>query len=202
VSKSKKYIKTQNEILDVAWDLISEKGADVSIAEIAKAAGLSRQSVYLHFGSRGNLLVALVRRADVRFDIKDDFFNSFKISGPQDRLEGAISVWLDFVPKIYPVAKDLIRLRATDKDASLAWEDRMEELKEWLLVLTTTLEKDDVLQDHWTSKDACCFLWAGFSVQMWGLLVYECGWSEEKTRDHIRMSLVRSLLKSPFNGDN
>lgn len=45
--------RTRAEILDSAWTLISQRGADVSLAEIAKAAKISRQSVYDHFGSRG-----------------------------------------------------------------------------------------------------------------------------------------------------
>ena len=36
------------------------------MAEIAKAAGVSRQAVYLHFGTRGGMLMALVKRADRR----------------------------------------------------------------------------------------------------------------------------------------
>lgn len=196
VSRNKRRRKTQTEILDVAWDLISENGADVSIAEIAKSAGISRQSVYLHFGTRGGLLVALVRRADDRFDIKRNLFAAFELKDPYRRLETTISVWFDFVPRIYPVAKDLIRLRETDQDASLAWEDRMAELRSWLLLLTRSLEADGVLDPQWDAADACAYLWAGFSVQMWGLLVYDCGWKPEKAEHKIRSSLMAALMGS------
>ncbi|MDG1826246.1 MAG: TetR/AcrR family transcriptional regulator, partial [Henriciella sp.] len=63
--------------MDSAWDLVAKEGADVSLATIAKAAGISRQSIYDHFGSRGGMLIALVRRADDRLSIKDGLFNAF-----------------------------------------------------------------------------------------------------------------------------
>lgn len=197
MSSNERRQKTQAEILDAAWDLISESGADVSIAEIARSAGISRQSVYLHFGTRGGLLVALVRRADDRFDIRRNLFAAFELKDPYRRLETTISVWLEFVPKIYPVAKDLIRLRETDQDASLAWEDRMAELRGWLLVMTRSLEADGVLAPQWDAADACAYLWAGFSVQTWGLLVHDCGWQPAKAEQKIRSSLIVTLLGSP-----
>jgi AcrR family transcriptional regulator len=197
VSRTKKHQKTREEILDSAWDLISRNGADASIAEIAVSAGISRQSVYLHFGTRGGLLVALVRRADERFSIKDDLFRAMETPNPRARLSAVISVWLEFVPRIYPVAKDLIRLRATDKDAFCAWEDRMGELKLWLTQLTRSLMADGALADGWTASDASDYLWAGSSVQMWGLLVEECGWAPDRAAHKIRAALVHELMDAP-----
>ncbi len=194
MSSSRKYENTRAELLDVAWDLISEKGADVSIADIGRAAGISRQSVYLHFGTRGGLLIALVRRADERYDIKHNLFSAFELADPAARLDRTISVWLEFIPKIYPVAKDLIRLRETDPDAAAAWEDRMAELRSWLLVLTKSLKTDGSLKPDWTASDACDYLWATFSVQTWGLLVHDCGWNPEKAGLVIRSSLVEVLI--------
>lgn len=194
MSSIRKHKNAQAQILDVAWDLISERGADVSIADIGKAAGISRQAVYLHFGSRGGLLVALVRRADDRFEIKERLFAAFDTAEPRQRLDRTIAVWLDFVPKIYPVAKDLIRLRDTDPDAAAAWEDRMADLRSWLLILTTSLNADGVLKDRWTEREACEYLWAAFSVQMWGLLVSDCGWAPEKAGTAITSSLADALI--------
>ena len=57
----------QVKILAAARTLIQETGgADVTMAQIAKAAGLSRQTIYLQFEDRGALLMALARFADDR----------------------------------------------------------------------------------------------------------------------------------------
>ncbi|CTQ54934.1 HTH-type transcriptional repressor BepR [Roseibium album] len=186
--------RTRTEILDCAWDLISEKGAEVSLAEIGKAASISRQSVYDHFGSRGGLILALVRRADDRLDIKARFHAAFDYAEPEKRLEATIEVWIHFVQEIYPVATDLIRLRSTDEAASVAWEDRMSELRQWLLELTASLERDGALQAVWSAKTASEYLWAAFSVQSWGLLTQDCGWSEIEAKETMTRTIRQALL--------
>lgn len=187
--------RTRAEILDSAWDLISRRGADVSLADIAKAAGISRQSVYDHFGSRGGMILALVRRTDERLDIKARFDVAFAEEDPVRRLETTIEVWIRFVQEIYPVASDLIRLRSTDADASAAWEDRMSELRGWLLDLTGSLERDGALQGAWSAREAADYLWASFSVQSWGLLTRDCGWPEERALEVMKRSIRQALLR-------
>lgn len=186
--------KTKEELLDIAWDLISEHGADISVARIAAAAGVSRQTIYLHFGSRGGMLVALVRRADERFEIKEKFDAALLQTSPAERLTATLAAWLDFVPRIYPVAKDLIRLRETDPEAAAAWQDRMTDLRRWLLDLMVSLQRDSALSTGWTPKRASEFFWAQTSVQAWGLLRKECGWSENAISERMMESLTEALL--------
>lgn len=188
--------RTRTEILDAAWDMISVHGADVSVSHIAKAVGISRQTVYLHFGSRGGLLVALVRRADQRFEIKELFESALALQDPEARLAKTLQVWLAFVPKIYPVAKDLIRLRETDQEAAAAWEDRMTDLRAWLLRLMQSLREDGALEEQWTPEQAGDFFWAQTSVQAWGLLHRECGWSEKLIAEKLQQALVGGLLRA------
>src|SRR5213076_2188762 len=50
-------------ILGVAQDVFADKGYyDASIDEIAARAGIAKGTVYLHFASKEDLLVALVER--------------------------------------------------------------------------------------------------------------------------------------------
>ena len=192
---SKRQGRTREEILDAAWALVSEKGAEVSIADIAKAAGISRQSDYLHFGTGGGLLMALVRRADDRFEIKERLFACFDIADPQERLQASIRVWIDFVLKIHPVAKDLVRLRETDQDAAAAWEDRMSDLRDWLTILIQSLKSDNALSDDWSIQEASEYLWASFSVQMWSLLTLDCQWSSDRAETVLVRTITKTLLK-------
>ncbi len=187
--------KTRAEILDAAWKLISEQGAGVAVSEIAKAVGVSRQTIYLHFGSRGGLLVALVRRADERLEIKEQFDAALILREPRERLARTLQAWLSFVPKVFPVAKDLVRLRETDTEAAVAWADRMDELQEWLLNLMLSLHRDGALKDHWTPEHASQFFWAQTSVQVWGLLKIDCGWNEEVIAETMWKALEDSLLQ-------
>src|SRR5215203_59094 len=50
-------------ILDIAQDVFADKGYyDASIDEIAARAGIAKGTVYLHFSSKEDLLVALVEQ--------------------------------------------------------------------------------------------------------------------------------------------
>ena len=195
MSNLKRAERTRLEILDAAWDLIAERGAAVSMAEIAAAVGMTRQSVYVHFSSRGGLLMALVRRADERFLIWEGFEAAMAEKDPAARLDAVLRVWLDFVPKIHPVATDLIRMRATDEDAARAWEDRMSELLKFYRGLVGGLKKEGALALDWSVPRAADFLWASSSVQAWDLLVRERGWSEVAAGKCIRGTICATLLK-------
>ena len=196
VSRNIRGDKTRAQTLDAAWDLICEQGADISMSKIAAAAGISRQAVHQHFGTRGGLLLALVRRADERLEIKEKFDAALAQSDPQKRFKHTLDAWLDFVPEIYPVANDLIRLRATDPEAAAAWEDRMSDLRAWLLTLMLSLKNDRALKEGWSPEAASAFFWAQSSVQLWGLLIKECGWSEQALRKRLHQTLTTTLVKA------
>ena len=52
--------EVRTRILETAWRLIGERqDASVSLLEIAREAGVSRQTVYVNFGSRAGLLLAM-----------------------------------------------------------------------------------------------------------------------------------------------
>lgn len=194
MSKIGKSERTRNEILDAAWEMISTQGADISLSKIAGAVGVTRQSIYVHFGSRGGLLVALVRRADERAGIEAKFQQALATEAAEARLAAFLDVWFRFVPVIYPVAKDLVRLRSTDAEAFAAWEDRMTDLRRAFGLLTKSLRKDKALASHWTAPRAAEFMWASSSVESWGLLTVDCGWSAAQAANAITQSMARAIL--------
>ena len=161
---SKRTQKTRTEILDAAWDLVAQRGAEVSMAEIAKTVGVSRQAVYLHFGSRGGVLVALVTRADERFKIIDAFAEAIGETEPRKRIRAMFQAWFDFVEKVLPVAKDLIRLQSVDEDAAVAWEGRMSVLYAELLKLSDSLKRDEALGEGWQVDEAADYMFSATSM--------------------------------------
>lgn len=186
--------RTRDGILDVAWRVFAERGTAVSMSEIADAVGLTRQAVYVHFRSRGGLLVALVRRADERTGIHALFREALATQAPEQRLDAFLRVWFDFVPEIHPVASSLMRARADDPDAAQAWSDRMASLRRGFALLATGLRRDGALAAEWTAPAAADFLWAGSSVQVWELLAVDRGWGAAKTSKVLRRSLASAVL--------
>lgn len=197
MSTSDRSARTRRELLDAAWGLIAERGAEVSMAEIAAAVGVTRQSVYVHFGSRGGLLMALVRRADERGRIIERLTEALAVPEPGERLDRSLRAWLEFVVDIHPVALDLIRLRTQDADAALAWEDRMTDLLELFRALITSIAAQGALAPGWSEEQATDVLWATCSVQTWALLVRDRGWSPDDAAAAIRRTAAAALLAPP-----
>ena len=186
--------RTRADILDVAWRVIAERGTHVSMQEIAAAAGLTRQAVYVHFRSRGGLLVALVRRADDRADIHAQFRHALQTDDPRHRLDAFLRVWLDFVPTIHPVASSLMRARADDPEAAAAWRDRMTALQRGFGILAGSLRRDGALGSGWTVAGAADYLWAGASLQVWELLAVDRAWGAARTSRILRRTLAAAVL--------
>ncbi|MBL4878008.1 MAG: helix-turn-helix transcriptional regulator, partial [Hyphomonas sp.] len=54
---SSENLETREKIMRATWKLLEESGGSgVRMSDIAKAAGISRQAVYLHFPTRADLL--------------------------------------------------------------------------------------------------------------------------------------------------
>lgn len=194
--KKLKSARTRDDILDKAWHLMAEQGTTVSMADIANAVGMTRQSIYIHFKTRGGLLDALVRRADDRENIIGNLEKAIETPSPISRLDKCLTVWFDFVPLIHPVATDLISLRKHDPDAAFAWNDRMKDLHGLFRLLTDSLARDEHLSSQWSVEDAADYLWVSVSVQSWDLLVSDRGWSHERASTTIKKSMAQLLLTS------
>lgn len=194
MSKNKKSARTREEILDVAWALIPRKGADVSLAEIASEAGVTRQSVYVHFGSRGGLLMALVQRADERFAIWEAMEKALGEAETAAKLRAVLAAWFAFVPQIAPVARELIRLKPQDEAVAAAWNDRMDELYGVFRDLAAGLAAEGRLAPSWQADKAADYLWAASSVQVWDLLTGERGWQGEEAAQRLTEAHLAVLL--------
>ncbi|MBV7248014.1 TetR/AcrR family transcriptional regulator [Streptomyces sp. MW-W600-10] len=59
--------RTRRAVLDAAVQVILDKGAAVTLAQVAAAAGVSKSGLIHHFGSRDQLVVALVEDTHERF---------------------------------------------------------------------------------------------------------------------------------------
>ncbi|MFE6914009.1 TetR/AcrR family transcriptional regulator [Streptomyces rubiginosohelvolus] len=59
--------RTKRAVLDAAVQVILDKGAAVTLAQVAAAAGVSKSGLIHHFGSRDQLVVALVEDTNERF---------------------------------------------------------------------------------------------------------------------------------------
>jgi AcrR family transcriptional regulator len=191
--------QTRLAILEATWTLIAEKKRlDVGQAEIAAAAGVSRQTVYLAFGNRAGLLTAMVRHRDT---LSDHVARLHAISSAgKIRLEDFgryFGIWLDYLQLVYPVAVLLEAAALTEVDAAAAWDDRMKgALLAGLKRIFAQLAKNGDLAAGCDAAQAAELVWSLAQPASVRHLVAGCGWSYEEFR-RSRIEIVQSAILKP-----
>ena len=188
---------TRTKILQATRQLMEERrGLGVRMSDIAKAAGVSRQAVYLHFDSRIDLLSATTKYVD-EINGLDDRLKA--VSGAQsavDMLDAYIDVWGNYLPEIHGLAGALFSVRETDDAAEMAWEECMSCHRAGCADIISALKSEGKLADGWTDSAAADLLATILSFQTWEQLTSECGWPTSRYIEAMKTTLRRSLVKS------
>jgi AcrR family transcriptional regulator len=187
---------TRARILDTAWRLARERGlAAVTIAEIAAAAGVSRQLVYVHFSSRGGLLVAMTRHQDARSGFRGRALATRELE-PVAALEALVRAWLDYVPEILVVAQELEAALLTGGEAAAAWRDRMGELRDAFRFAIGRVAGAGALAPDWSLDAAADWVWARCQPSNRVHLVAERGWDDD---EYVRTTTASILSEVVAN---
>jgi AcrR family transcriptional regulator len=155
-------------------------GRGVRMGDIAGAAGVSRQAVYDHFGSRADLMVATVRYGDKVLGIDERLGRYRALSSGVERLGAFIEFWGNYVPEIHGIARALIAARETDEAVAAAWNDRMGVVYEACRDIVERLHRDGTLAPGWSLDEAADVLWTMLSIHNWESLVLERRWPVER----------------------
>jgi AcrR family transcriptional regulator len=155
---------------------------------------VSRQSVYLHFGSRAGLLVAMTRHHDRISGFADQVARIGGSPDPADDLAQLIRAWCAYLPGILPVARALNTASTEDQDASSAWQDRMRALRGEFERVLTPLAAAGRLAPGWNAADAAAWAWATVHPDQWHHLVTECGWAAAAFTDRCVAAAAAVLV--------
>jgi AcrR family transcriptional regulator len=191
---------TREAILEAAVALFLERGIkaeDVTVAEIATRAGVARRSVYVHFGSRTGLLVAMVQHVDAEGVLEQLIQRVGDALTSPDALDAVAVLHAEYSPVAYPIARVLMAGRYRDDALGAAWDDRMAARRSLYASVVQRLERDGLLSSDWDVHAATDFVWALTSWQMWEQLVVEQGWSKERYRHVLEDVLRRTLIAVP-----
>lgn len=170
---------TQTRILETAWRLL-EEGGKVRMSDIAKAVGISRQALYLHFASRADLLIATTLYLDKAHDSATRLAPSRAATTGQARLAAYVEAWGNYIPEIQGVARALIAMQDTDPEARAAWHGRLLAIRDGFAAAVQALERDGDLREGLSGAEATDLLWALVSVETWVLLREGRGWSQAR----------------------
>ena len=187
-------INTKTRILEVTWRLLESGNKAIRMADIAKAAGVSRQALYLHFPSRAELLVATTRHIDKVKNVDARLARSRSASSGVERLHAFVDAWGGYIPQIHGISVALRAMRDTDKEAAAAWEDRMQAVRQGCESAVRAILEDGYLKEGITEITGVDLLWTLLTVENWERLVLECGWSQSDYEQTLKKIAEVSLM--------
>jgi len=139
------------------------------MADVARAAGLSRQAIYLHFPDRKTLLIALLLRA------REDHPSPKLENAPSARaaLGTLVARFAEIYPKVWPV----VRAQESETgDRSVAPDCR---------ALAERFRSEGALAPHLSPAAAADLLSTLLSLAVWKELVMVRGWDGARYKSHI-----------------
>lgn len=193
--RSTRAARTRARILQAARDLLEERGYHgVGLASVAAAAGVSRQSIYLHFGSKRELLLALVAEVDEREGLPRLAEAVDQAPSARAALHSFVDLVAELTPRVYRTAAVLEAERRSSPEADAAWVDRMSRRRLRCAAIVSRLAAEGRLASGWSQSDAADLLWAMTGLRVWEDLVVHRGWSSTDFRRHVGEVLERALV--------
>ena len=188
---------TRERILDAATGLVEAQPETVpSMSAVARATGISRQALYLHFPDRSALLLATVEHVDDREGLHA------AIAEVDAAPDGAAQVraWADMQarrnPRIASLARALDQSRHGDEPAAAAWRDRTANRMRAATAIARRLRGEGRVHRSWTAAEAAAVVWELLSFRVWDDLVNEAGMTPERYAE-IATTAVLATLAAP-----
>ena len=187
---------TRTRILAAAWEITQKRGiAAVTLGDVGRRAGVSRQSVYLHFGNKATLLVEMAHRVDRT----SGFTQRLAATRDLPPLEGfrqTLEEWFEYVPSILGLARALEAAAVNDADGADAYRDRMDDWWNGIRIAVARLDDSGRLAVGWDVDLATDWVWTIVHPSAYQHLVVERGWDHTRAKTLLIATLERDLLDS------
>lgn len=195
--------RTRRHIARTAVEQFVAQGyASTTVASVAKAAGVSAQTVYNGFGTKAALLkegydVALVGDAEaVPLADRPEVRALYAEPDPAVFLRGYARLGRSLLDRVGPLAlqigagalsgdRDLVDLRATTDRERLAGTAQVVRRLVELDALSPALDDDGARDRLWTLN----------SVEVWHLLTVGRGWTGEQYEEWVGAAMCASVLR-------
>lgn len=191
-------METRERILYETWRMLEARpGRSPRLEDIAKAAGVSRQAIYLHFGSRTELFIQTARYVDEHLNLLERMQDEVCNAPCEQAILAYVNWWANYIPDIHGLARALLALREEDEAAAAAWNDRMQAFHDGCLQIMQTITQADMLAPGWTMEQAADYLWALLSIDTWERLTIDRGWSKAQYIERMQLAATHALTRQP-----
>lgn len=192
MSSSAPSSSTRELLLDAAAALLVDSNdSELSLGQVAKRAGVSRQALYLHFASRSALIVATVEHINQRLGLDDRIRAIREASDSSAALEHAMQTICWHNDHAGPALIALGRLIASDPEAAAAWQRRGAGRRSILLEVASRLRQEGRLRAGLDAAAAADLLSAIAHPALMHELVTRRRWSRRRaTAELVRLARV------------
>ncbi len=192
----KQKVSGKERIILAALKLIAKRGGvDVTMGQIAKAARMSRQAVYLHFADRGELFIALARHTDEQRGLNAEIQHIRDAPNGLEAMRRMVSLQARSNPTIWPIARMFEAVRRSDPEVERPWQDRLQHRLTGCRQIMERVEKDGDLRPGMPVEVAGDLLWTLTSLRMWEDLVLLRGWNPKKYEEYVYGVLLRGITR-------
>lgn len=184
---------TRLQILTAAWALIEDGDSEVRLSDVGARAGVSRRSIYLHFGDRAGLLAALVEFMDEAIGVRALAEPVWSATSAEALLAAVVAFYAQLNPRVDTVAR-LLEASPGDTAARLAWRSRMQMRRQIHHEVMRRIKDDNALASEWTVDAAADVLHSMMLPAAWRELVEGVGWTVEECQAHLTTAVHRVFL--------
>jgi AcrR family transcriptional regulator len=193
--------RTWTAVVEAARTLFLERGyAATTIEAISDLSDTPQATVYRLFSSKLGILkavldisvvgdneaVAMADRPHVRALLSD--------RDPTNQLTGFAALLREVMDRVAPVHRILADAARSDEDAALLLAEIARQRQEGQRRIAHSLARSGVLRPRLRERDAADIIHALASPEVYGLLVFDRGWSGERYEKWLRGVLVDQLL--------
>jgi len=191
--------ENRRRVLDAARRLFLERGyADAAMPEIAKAAGVSVQTVYKTFANKATLLKAVFDVSVAGDDEPVPMAERDVIAAIQAEPDAArkITMYLEHFAQTAPRTVPLQLLARDAAGADHAAADVWAQMRREMLTAMTYFSADLAAtgQLRVAQEEARDILWTCHSPEVYELLVLERGWPVERYGRFLTDTVISALL--------
>ena len=187
--------RTREAIVAAAARLWQEKGLHAAgLEEVAAAAGVTRRTIYLHFGGKVGLLFAVTDEAERAAGLPDLVARLRQARAPEEVFERLADIQVQYMPLIYESIRLVHAARREEPAADALWKARMSRRRAMARLLAARIRESGRLDPRLTVDDAVMLILVLIAPQMYEYLVVDGGWSLKRYRGHVIRLLRRALL--------
>jgi AcrR family transcriptional regulator len=185
---------TRAALFDAGLALIEKHGvAHATLARVGEAAGVTRQSVYLHFGSRAGFLLGLVDYVNAREGFDQGVARVDAAPTADAALRALIALRAESAPRLEPLLSALGGAMGDDEVVTAVWKKRQDLRWSAFMRLATRMQKERMLRRGMPVADAAALMWSATSFETWRYLVLVRGWSSRKYMKHAHAMITRTV---------